>query len=145
MNSRTHKILLKNDNTMETRKPIDFNYKTALQEVHNFAADATRYGFNFSVDESIQDASFFSDVFDPVGIRVRFSSFGRLVCIFNGNVRKYSSQDFPQEIIGLLYEHRFVVIRPEELVASAYEGRHPSFQNNDLWNHAWFIRFFDYL
>ncbi|MBZ9711735.1 hypothetical protein [Deinococcus multiflagellatus] len=142
MKEATRQMLLRADHATEWECPPDFDSHTALREVRAFAQNAAQtLDLNFAVDDQVQDSSFFADLFDvEFALGVRFSAFGRLALAFTVNVRDWTSEALPVEVVHLLQHRGYTVVRPED-VSGTYDGLKKELRGKA----TWFGRFFDYL
>lgn len=150
MDPRTRQLLLDADDPVAYEMPAGFDWQRAMTRVRALVPILEAIvGRPLTLDEHVQDASFFTDVachreathpgmgrvFEVI-IAVRFSSFGDLFTVtFAADV----AADVVSRVIDAVSDAGFVHVPADEL-AEPYTGRHPSFAAT-----SWWIRFFDYL
>jgi hypothetical protein len=155
MDNRIHQILLSHDSSTDWECPSDFNWESEWEDVRALHPEAEAIlGVALRVDDGVQDASFFAELYlleegaiRPSGviahlfkIAIRFSSFGRMVTIHSNSARS-SLTDYPiHQLIELLQKRGYTYIAPEDL-QFPYDGGLPV---NDS-KFTWWYRFFDYL
>lgn len=154
MDERIHELLLSNDNPTDWEYPQGFDWAEGWRSVRQFqtAAEAL-LGQRLSVDDQVQDASFFGElfVFEDGAVRphvtemvfklaIRFSSFGRMATIHTNSARSDLGRYPVDRLATLLDEHGFVYI-PAEALTEPYDGVLP----NVPADFTWWLRFFDYM
>lgn len=150
MDPRTRQLLLDADDPVASECPEGFDWTTAMARVGALvpALEAT-VGRPLTIDNNVQDASFFTDVachrevsHPGMGrvlewvIAVRFSCFGNLFTVVCAADVAPSVVD---RVIAVVSGAGFVHVPASEL-SEPYTGPHPSFRTT-----TWWIRFFDYL
>jgi hypothetical protein len=139
-------LLVASDHPTACESPPDFRREDELQRVRALMPTLQRLaGVELTLDDQVQDASFFCDVggyrevqprmFYPV-ILVRFSAFGHLVTITSDDVVAPSTI---ASLITALGDAGFTYVPADEL-DEPYTGRNPNIRDA-----SWWIRFFDYL
>jgi hypothetical protein len=151
---RIHQLLLSNDSPTDWEYPQGFDWDAAWRDVRQFlpAAEAL-IGQPLQVDDQVQDASYFAELFvfeegavrPPVTamvfkIAIRFSSFGRMATIHTNSALSDLGRYPVERLAALLEEYGFVYI-PAEALAEPYDGVMPDVPADFTW---WF-RFFDYM
>jgi hypothetical protein len=153
MDNRIKNILLKFDEQGRYETPSHFSREQIKSKVYDFVKDL-EYAFKtqFTIDDQIQDASFFCDVRIPhdlvinpkgnVGYAIRISNFGNLASII---FEDQYSEEVSVTIKDILTKNNFAFIHSDDL-DEEYDG---SFENfNDIVpgsKPTWWIRYFDYL
>ena len=153
MKQQTKDILLKLDEINSYETPSDFNYRVIKSNVAKLLKDLIdRLNANFSVDDQVQDASFYCDIKVPIdlvinpkpqiGYSIRISNFGQLATI---NFESEYSELTVKTIIQSLEENGFIYISADDLHEN-YDGNFSEF-HNILGGEtpSWGIRYFDYL
>ncbi|MFC4637921.1 hypothetical protein [Deinococcus hohokamensis] len=142
MREATRELLLQVDSATEWECPTGFDYQTALREVRAFAEDAAQMlNLNFTLDDQVQDASFFADLYEvDLAVGVWFSAFGRMALAFTENVRAWTSEGVPVEIVHLLQRHGYGVVQPQD-GTDMYDGALKDLRGKT----TWIGRLFDYL
>lgn len=141
-------ILAASDHQTACEAPPGFDRERAIQRVQALVPALRRIsGVELTLEERIEDASFFCDVACyreesprlryPV-ILIRFSAFGQLVTV----TWSEGAEELEGAIAGLiaaLGDAGFTYVPAAEL-EEPYTGRNPH-----LGSHTWWYRFFDYL
>jgi hypothetical protein len=144
--------LLKHDSQTDWEMPESLDWKTACVEVKSMAPALERIvGHTLTLDDSVQDASFFADLvaYEPQPrsepeylsgiysiVCIRFSSFGRMFSILSTSPDQSISEATKEHLIDFLVDRQFVYA-PEALLDQPYHR--PDFIS------TWWIRYFDYL
>jgi len=153
MDKQIKEILLKFDETDSYEIPSNFNYDQLKLRVVDLVSKLENvFELKFTIDNQVQDASFFCDVRIPLdlvtrprpnlGYSIRISNFGGLVTLtfdeeYPGNVKEI--------IKNILREMNFVFIHSDDL-EEVYDGSFDKF--NEILGGSkpsWWIRYFDYL
>src|SRR5262249_59767760 len=131
-----------------------FDWNASMQTVREVQPRLEEIlGHPLKLDDQVQDASFFAELFwledgavRPNGvvvhcfkIAVRFSSFGRMVTIHTNSATSDLSQYPVKQLVAVLNQHGFQYIDPEAL-NELYDGR---LQTKCAALTCW-IRYFDY-
>lgn len=157
MDPETLRILMAADDADEAGAPAAFDWREEMSKVREMIPVLERItGRSFEVDESVQNASFFTDLgtYDdfrlPAGgtlrlavLAVRFSSFGKLFTTWSveqaeGKRASTLSQGVVRKAIEAVQKRCYVHVDAETLRNEPYSGVHPRFRG-----HSWWIRFFD--
>lgn len=153
INPKVKEILLKYDEPGRYESPLNFDDKVLAQNVTKLVNDLERhFKFDFKIDDSVQDASFYCDIELPTGLvlqplpsigyAIRISNFGRLATI---NFEEAYSIQTVSDIKSLLKQHDFVYLNAEE-IQETYDGQFEGFKKilgGDI--PTWYVRYFDYL
>jgi hypothetical protein len=139
-----------NDTAGDWEFPAGFDYVTSLEQVKHFQLRVEeKLRLRLRLDDQVQDASFFAELFEleeggvlPNGttylvfkIGIRFSTFGRMVTIHGNSPKSYPLM----ALIDLLVEHGFQYMDVESL-NETYDGEFRQIQRRI----SWWDRFFDY-
>ena len=153
MRQETKNILLKLDEIDSYETPSDFNYRGIKSNVAKLLKDLIdRFDAIFSVDDQVQDASFYCDIKVPIdlvinpkpqiGYSIRISNFGQLATI---NFESEYSESTVKTIIQSLELNGFTYISADDLNED-YDGNFSDFHNLlGGETPSWWIRYFDYL
>jgi len=155
VDERLHQVLLSNDSTTDWEYPRDFDWAAAWEAVRQYRTAAELVlGQPLRVDDQVQDASFFAELFvfedgavRPDGvttlvfkIAIRFSSFGRMATIHTNSAISNLDRYPVERLAGLLGDHGFVYI-PATALTEPYDGVVPGLGAG----FTWWLRFFDYM
>jgi hypothetical protein len=159
MDARIHNILLQNDSATDVEYPSGFDWQTSMAAVKALKWDAERIlGQPLKLDDQVQDASFFTELFvfedgaiRPNGvtamvfkIAIRFSAFGKMATIHTNSptsdLRKYPMTPLAE----LLEQHDFKYV-PAEALAERYDGKLKWLDQSVGGEATWWYRFFDYM
>jgi hypothetical protein len=150
-----HQLLLSNDSETDLEFPSGFDWTAASEAVRHFRAPAEFVlGQSLRLDDQVQDASFFAELFvfaegavRPDGvtflcfeIAIRFSSFGRMATIHTNSSLSDLGCSPVDQLAALLGEHGFVHV-PVAALAQPYDGKNLGLGAN----FTWWDRFFDYV
>jgi hypothetical protein len=150
MDPRTRQRLLDADDPVAHEFPEGFDWTAAMARVGALvpALEAV-VGRPLTIDNHVQDASFFTDVachrevsHPGMGrvvewvFAVRFSCFGDLFTVISA---ADVAPSMVEQVIAVVSGAGFVHVPAAEL-SEPYTGSHPSFLET-----TWWIRFFDYL
>ncbi len=137
-------LLQRHDDPKHWENPPGFDYETAERRFAKFAealSSALGVPLESETGVSIQDASFHSQIFLPLGeegySQIRFSNFGDMVTV---------SEDEPvpaallMTVIELLEKQGYVYV-PSSVLDQPYTGRIP----RELGISTWWIRYFSYM
>ena len=153
MTDKTLQLLLASDHPSATEAPPGFDYVGAMRRVKALVPTLERIvGRELAVDESAQDASFFTDVacyqdgfVKGIGavkvpvISIVFSSFGGLFTVFFADALDRATVD---QAISLVVDAGFTFVPSDEL-DQPYTGSNPYLSGmSDM---TWLTRFFCYL
>lgn len=144
MEKEIHQMLLEADDFLPQGEYLSshFDYQAAMSEVRALAADLTALGYEIQLDNNVQNATFFTDLWcGSQAFGIRFSGSGRLVLISTGGIRGHESVGLPAEVLELLQQRRYKIVRPEQLAGALYDGA----ANHFATKLTWFERYFDYL
>ena len=146
---------MSNDSPTDWEYPEGFDWTEAWRAVRQYQAAAEELlGQRLRVDDQVQDASFFGELFvfedgavRPDGVTVmvfkvaiRFSSFGRLATIHTNSALSDLGRYPVDRLAELLEVHGFVYV-PHEALAEPYDGVLPNMPAD----YTWWLRFFDYI
>jgi hypothetical protein len=153
-----HRLLLSHDGATDSptdwEHPPGFDWVGSWQAVRRFQTAAESVlGQPLRVDDSVQDASFFGElfVFEEGAVRpnvttmvfkiaIRFSAFGRMATIYTNSAQSDLKRYPVERLAALLEDHGFVYV-PAEALAEPYDGLTPNMPPDFTWG----LRFFDYL
>jgi hypothetical protein len=155
MDARIREILMRNDSATAVEYPPGFDWQEAMAAVKALKPKAEELlGQPLKLDDQVQDASFFAELFvfeegavGPNGattmvfkIAIRFSTFGKMATVHTNSaasdLRKYPVD----RLARLLEQHGFQYIDAPSL-GEPYDGK-----LNGLGADAtWWFRFFDYM
>jgi hypothetical protein len=148
------KVLLAADDPEQCEAPSGFDWAREMGQVKKLAPLLERIASRpFTVDESVQDASFFTDLstYDeqamPKGgvlrktiLAVRFSTFGRLFIVWSVcEEGKKLDPSVVTQIVRAVAQRGYTYIDGESL-NEPYSGPNPHLKGV-----SWRVRFFDYL
>lgn len=150
-------LLLHFDDANEWYASKHFDYYKEMERVKNIKKlIENKTGYKFEIDEYVQDASFFTELFIleksqkeakengegyalSYELAIRFSSFGNLVTIImnpNDGETKYNTVS----LINILKDNGYTYIVAENL-NEPYDGKNKVL----VGEYTWWGRFFDYL
>jgi hypothetical protein len=159
MDARIHDILLQNDSATDVEYPPGFDWQASMAAVKGLKPDAERIlGQSLKLDDQVQDASFFAELFvfedgavGPNGvttmvfkIAIRFSTFGKMATVHTNSAASDLGSYPVARLTGLLEKCGFQYI-PAESLAERYDGKLKAL---DQWvggKATWWYRFFDYM
>jgi hypothetical protein len=153
MTPRTKEILLKNDAVGGYERPPKFKRKVLKAQVLQLvAALQEHFKVAFTIDDQVQDASFFWDIMIPkelaihphtdLGYAIRISNFGRLATV---TFQEEYSEATYLAFQNLIAQNGFEFLDAWEL-EDPYDGQWNDFKvvvGSRIG--TWFHRFFDYL
>jgi hypothetical protein len=159
MDTRIHTILLQNDTAGDVEYPPAFDWQASMAAVKALKPDAEQVlGQPLKLDDQVQDASFFAELFvfedgavRPDGvitmvfkIAIRFSTFGKMATIHTNSVVSHLGQYPVARLADLLGKHGFQYI-PAESLAERYDGKLAGLGQSVGGGATWWYRFFDYM
>jgi hypothetical protein len=155
MDTRTHEILMRNDSATNVEYPPGFDWQESMAAVKALKPQAEEIlGQPLKLDDQVQDASFFAELFvfeegavSPNGvttmvfkIAIRFSTFGRMATVHTNSAAS-DLRNYPVgRLARLLEQHGFHYIDAQSL-GERYNGKLKGLGGDATW---WF-RFFDYM
>jgi len=159
MDARIHDILLRNDSATDVEYPPGFDWRVSMAAVEALKPHAERIlGQPLKLDDQVQDASFFAELFvfeegavGPNGatvmvfkIAIRFSTFGKMATIHT-NLAASDLDKYPvARLADLLEKHGFQFI-PVEALSDQYDGKLKGLGQSAGAEATWWYRFFDYM
>lgn len=159
MDSRIHEILLQNDDSADVDYPAGFDYRRSMAAVVALKPHAERIlGQRLRLDDQVQDASFFAELFvfedGAVGskgvtalvfkVAMRFSAFGRMATIYTNSAASDLGGYPVTGLAELLGQHGFNYI-PVESLGERYDGKLQWLHQSLGGAATWWYRFFDYV
>jgi hypothetical protein len=160
LNPEIRELLLSVDDPNEWEFPKVFNYYEAIGKVKQVKPLIENViNQTLQIDESVQDASFFTELFildesqrkfrdaglshmHYVDFAIRFSAFGSLVSIYCSRNNSDYLDKYPiEKVLKILKESGYVFVESSHL-QEPYDGLHKSLRNSGS---SWWIRYFDYL
>ena len=150
MSPELHQLLLRTDVRGAWEHPPGANWPYEISRVRKLMPELESVlQAQLSLDEGVQDASFFADLgvlvqqTDPNGIIhlcysicFRFSWFGNLVSLYGEDSGEYNATG----AVRVLEEHGFTYVPAAEL-GELYDGINPPYEPTL----TWWVRYFDYL
>lgn len=134
--------------------PPRFDLRGSMSRVRALKARLeSLFGHTFTMDESVQDASFFADLTIAGGERyvpgagkvagskivIRFSCFGDLFTVYSTSEDERLEQVVVTGIVDEVRRHGFVYVEADGL-EETYTGVNPHLRGQ-----SWWVRYFDYL
>jgi hypothetical protein len=159
MDTRTHDILMQNDSAAAVEYPPGFDWQASFAAVKALTPHAERIlGQPLKLDDQVQDASFFAELFvfedgavEPNGvttmvfkIAIRFSTFGKLATIHTNSAESDLDKYPVARLADLLEQHGFNYI-PAESLSERYDGKLTELGQSLGGEATWWYRFFDYM
>lgn len=142
-------LLLAADDSKRCENPVGFKWRKEVAAVKALKAPIERLTTRkFTLDDKVQDASFFADLgvevskgqFIGTVFSLRFSSFGRFFSTWSTcEPEEEFSPELVVQVIDVVRQAGFVYI-PQEELEHPYTGSNPYLQGL-----SWWERFFDYL
>lgn len=149
MRQATLSDLVASDDSQNDEFPTGFDYCCALARVSALRETLkTLTGFDLVLDISVQDASFFTELYarDPVPrshptagliietfIAIRFSAFGSFFTIWGRSRERPITEDLRERVAAFVCQHGFVYV-PDDIL----DQPHSKYG-------TWMTRYFDYL
>lgn len=159
MDASIHYILLQHDSATDVEYPPGFDWQAAMTAVKALKVEAERIlGQPLKLDDQVQDASFFAELFvfeegavGPNGvttmvfkIAIRFSTFGKMATIHTNSVASDLGRYPIARLAELLETNGFQYI-PAESLGERYDGRLKWLDKSVGGDATWWYRFFDYM
>jgi hypothetical protein len=155
MDTHTREVLLRNDSATDVEYPAGFDWQASMAAVKALKPYAEEIlGQPLKLDDQVQDASFFAELFvfeegavGPNGVTVmvfkialRFSTFGGMATVHTNSAAS-DLRNYPVDRLARLLErHGFQYIDAQSL-GEPYDGKLKGLGGEATW---WF-RFFDYM
>jgi len=159
MDTHTRQLMLQNDTAAHVECPPGFDWQVSMAVVKALKPHAERIlGQPLKLDDQVQDASFFAELFvledgaiNPYGstalvfkIAIRFSAFGKMATIHTNSTAS-DVQKYPvAQLAKLLEQHGFEYI-PAEFLNEPYDGKLKALGHGLGMDCTWWCRFFDYM
>jgi hypothetical protein len=155
MDMRTLTILLKNDSATDVEYPPSFNWQESMAAVKALKPHAEEIlGQPLKLDDQVQDASFFAELFvfeegavGPNGvtamvfkIAIRFSTFGKMATVHTNSTASDLRRYPVDRLAQLLEQYGFQYVDAHSL-GEPYDGRLKGLGSSA----SWWCRFFDYM
>lgn len=159
MDALIHEILLQHDSATDVEYPPGFNWQASMAAVKAFKPEAERIlDQPLKLDDQVQDASFFAELFvfeegavRPNGatamvfkIAIRFSTFGKMATIHTNSAASDLRRYPVARLAELLKQAGFQYI-PAESLAERYDGKLKGLDQSVGGEATWWYRFFDYM
>jgi hypothetical protein len=159
MDARIHDILLQHDSATDVEYPPGFDWQASMAAVKALKPEAERIlGQPLKLDDQVQDASFFADLFmfeegavGPNGvttmvfkIAIRFSTFGKMATIHTNSAASDRGTYPVARLAEFLEKSGFQYI-PAESLAERYDGKLKGLDQSVGGPATWWYRFFDYM
>src|ERR1700722_17124900 len=159
MVAQIHDILLQNDSVTDVEYPPGFDWQTSMAAVEALKTQVERIlGQSLQLDDQVQDASFFAELFvlgdgavGPTGvttmvfkIAIRFSTFGKMATIHTNSAASALDKYPVARIADLLVQHGFQYI-PAEALGERYDGKLKGLDRSVASEATWWYRFFEYM
>lgn len=154
MGKELKELLLSFDDQEECDSSQNFNYLNEMKKVYIIKSKIENIISNeLTIDECVQDASFFTELSTLkksqndgesfvylYELSIRFSLFGNMVTIFS-NTENNALNKYPiKEIVDMLQSDGYIYIN-SELLDEPYDGINKYISKKD----TWWTRYFDYI
>jgi hypothetical protein len=159
MDARIHDLLLQHDSATDVEYPPGFDWKASMAAVKALKPDAERIlGQPLKLDDQVQDASFFAELFvfedGAVGsngvttmvikIAIRFSTFGKMATVHTNSAASDLGKYPVARLAELLEQHGFHYV-PVDSLGERYDGKLKGLDLSVGGEPTWWYRFFDYM
>lgn len=159
MENRLKELLISFDDAIEWEAPDGFVYLDEISKVESIKPIIEELlNEKLEIDNRVQDASFFVDLFileesqciqrsnsssycGIYDIGIRFSSFRNMVTIFTNTEKPIASKYPINNLIALLISKGYVYISAE-LLHESYDGINLRMRKGNI---TWWMRYFDYV